>query len=279
MEYTKVAVDVNPLNEVANELLMAQMGDMGFDSFAETDKGFDAFIPSKDFDTVNLDDIYCPLDGIKLSFNTETIADQNWNKVWEENYFQPIVIGNECVVRSTFHQVDETYKYEIIINPQMAFGTGHHETTSLMMQFLMESDMQGADVLDMGCGTAILGMFCSMKGANSITGIDIDEWAYNNAIECLSLNNVSNMEILLGGAELLNQQLFDVVLANINRNILLNDMHAYANVLKQGGRIFFSGFYLQDLPLIDEEAKKYGLKRLSQKTENNWTAAAYSKTK
>lgn len=278
MEYVKVVVDVCPVNEIANELLMAQMGEMGFDSFTDTNKGFEAYIPSKDFGAINLDDVYCPLDGIQLSFKSEIIADQNWNKVWEEHYFKPIVIGNDCVVRSPFHQVDEHYKYEIIINPKMAFGTGHHETTSLIMQYVMATDVKGLNILDMGCGTAILGMLCSKKGANSITGIDIEEWAYNNAHESLDLNGVTNMELLLGGADLLTNQQFDLVLANINRNILLDDMHAYAKVLKKNGQIFFSGFYLEDLPKMTEEAKKHGLTLISQKTENKWTAAAYSKT-
>ncbi len=278
MEYIKVAVEVSPANEIANELLMAQMGDLGFDSFLETEKGFDAFIPAKLFDTVNLDDISCPLSGVHLSYQTEIIADQNWNKVWEENYFKPIIIGDDCVVRSPFHTVKDKYKYEIIIIPKMAFGTGHHETTSLMMKYVMETDFDGLDVLDMGCGTAILGILCSMKKARATTGIDIDEWAYNNAQESLELNNINNMKVLLGGVELLIDQQYDVILANINRNILLHDMHAYAKVLKQGGQIFFSGFYLEDLPKINEEAKKYGLKLISQKTENKWTAVAYSKS-
>ncbi|MBS2211004.1 50S ribosomal protein L11 methyltransferase [Carboxylicivirga mesophila] len=277
MEYTKVSVLVMPPNEVANELLIAQLGEMGFDSFEENDKGFDAFIPSKDFANANLEELYCPIEGIKWSYSSEVIADQNWNKVWEENFFQPIIIGDDCIIRSSFHQVEHHCQYDIIIDPRMAFGTGHHETTSLMVQHILEADVKRLDVLDMGCGTAILGMLCAMKGATDVIGIDIDEWAYNNALDNLQLNHISNMQIQLGGAELLGDKQYDLILANINRNILLNDMVSYANVLRTNGKIFFSGFYTEDLPAIDAEAVRHGLTMISQKTDNNWTAVAYIK--
>ena len=279
MEYMKVSVLVTPSNQVVNELLIAQMGEMGFDSFEENENGFDAYIPSKDFPGVQLDLLESPIEGIELSFTSETIADQNWNKVWEENFFQPIQIGNECMIRSSFHTITHDCRYEIVIDPRMAFGTGHHSTTSMMVQHILENDMTGLDVLDMGCGTAILGMLCAMKGASEVVGIDIDEWAYSNAIDNLQLNGVKNMTIQMGGAELLGSKTYDIILANINRNILLEDMAAYANVLKQGGTIYFSGFYTEDLPAIDSEAIKHGLSIDSQKTQNNWTAVAYSKSK
>ncbi len=277
MEYTKVAMQITPPNQVASELLIAQMGEMGFDSFEENEIGFDAYIPSKDFSASRLEQLACPIEAVEWSYSSEVIADQNWNKVWEENFFQPIRLGNECIIRSSFHQVEHQCRYEIIIDPRMAFGTGHHETTSLMVQHLLESDVKGLDVLDMGCGTAILGMLCAMKGAQSVDGIDIDEWAYNNAIDNLQLNHIGNMQIQLGGAELLGSQHYDLILANINRNILLEDMGSYAKVLKANGRIFFSGFYTEDLSAIDAEARQYGLKMISQKTDNNWTAVAYIK--
>lgn len=278
MEYTKVSVVLTPSNQVANELLIAQMGEMGFDSFEENDNGFDAYIPSKDFPDIQLDLLESPIEGIELSFSSETIADQNWNKVWEENFFQPIQIGDECMIRSSFHTVTHQCRYEIMIDPRMAFGTGHHSTTSLMVEHILENDMSGLEVLDMGCGTAILGMLCAMKGASEVLGIDIDEWAYSNAIDNLQLNGIENMTIEMGGAELLGDKTFDIILANINRNILLADMAAYAKVLKTGGTIYFSGFYTEDLPVIDAEAKKHGLSLVSQKTQNNWTAVAYSKS-
>ena len=277
MEYIKVSVLVKPLNAVAVELLMAQMGELGFDSFEESETGLNAYIKSSDFSQNILNEISCPLDGIDLEFETETIADQNWNKVWEENYFQPIVIGDKCIIHSTFHEVDQQCEFEIIVNPQMAFGTGHHETTSLMLRQILELDFTGLEVLDMGCGTAILGMLCSLKGAKSITGVDIDEWAYNNAKENISLNNITNMNVLLGGSEVVTDTHFDIVLANINLNILLDNIAAYASVLKAGGTIIFSGFYSHDVCTLDDAAARYGLKRISQKTDNNWASVAYIK--
>jgi len=272
-----VSVKVKPLNAVAVELLMAQMGELGFDSFEESEIGLNAYIKSSDFSQNILNEISCPLDGIDLGFETETIADQNWNKVWEENYFQPIVIGDKCIIHSTFHEVDQQCEFEIIVNPQMAFGTGHHETTSLMLLQILELDFTGLEVLDMGCGTAILGMLCSLKGAKSITGVDIDEWAYNNAKENISLNNITNMNVLLGGSEVVTDTHFDIVLANINLNILLDNIAAYASVLKAGGTIIFSGFYSHDVCTLDDAAARYGLKRISQKTDNNWASVAYIK--
>lgn len=275
MEYIKVSVKVCPLNTIVNELMMAQMGDLGFDSFQDTDDGFEAYIPNKDYDSNILSSLECPIENTQLEYATELIADQNWNKEWEENFFQPIIIGERCIIHSTFHEVNQKCEFDIIVNPQMAFGTGHHETTKLMVEQILDNDFHNLEVLDMGCGTAILGILCAQKNAKKITGIDIDEWAYNNAIENLKLNNVSNMEVLLGGADLLSSQQYDVVLANINRNILLNDMHAYAKVLKPGGRIIFSGFYDEDVPVMEKEANKYGFQLLSQKTENKWTSLAY----
>ncbi|MCT4591471.1 MAG: 50S ribosomal protein L11 methyltransferase [Carboxylicivirga sp.] len=278
MEYTKVEVKVNPVNQVVNEIVMAQMGEMGFDSFEETADGFNAYIPANLFDQVDFSLLVSPIDGIDLSFKSENIPDQNWNQVWEENYFQPITIGDQCIIRSTFHEVEHQCKYEIIINPRMAFGTGHHETTSLMVQQILEQDFEGLNVLDMGCGTGILGMLCSMKGAKQITGVDIDEWAYNNALESIELNDITNMKIMLGGAEVVKEELYDVVLANINLNILLDNIESYAKVLKDKGTIIFSGFYDSDLQQFNEVTSQYNLQMISQKTDNNWTSVAYIKS-
>lgn len=277
MEYTKVNVIITPLNSIANDLLMAQLGDLGFDSFCESETGFEAYIPSKDYQSEVVNQLELPFDGVQLSFETEVIPDQNWNKVWEDNFFQPIVIGQDCVVRSSFHPPVDGIKYDILIDPKMAFGTGHHSTTSLMVQHILETEMTDQRILDMGCGTGILGMLCSMRGCQSVLGIDIDEWAYNNAIENMELNHIENMEIQLGGAELLKDQSFDIVLANINRNILLEDMQNYADVLKPGGLLLLSGFYSEDLEIITKETQKHQLGYLSHKTDNNWVAAAYKK--
>ena len=276
MEYTKISVSVTPLNEVANDLLMAQMGELGFESFSETNKGFEAFIPSKDYSNSLLNKLSLPFDDIQLSFSEEQIPDENWNEVWEKNYFQPIIIANKCIVRSPFHKVEQSYKYEILIEPKMAFGTGHHSTTSLMLQYILESEMKGHNILDMGCGTGILGILCSMKKASTVVGIDIDDWAYNNAIENINLNNISNMSIEIGGAERLHNRKFDTILANINRNILLEDLKYYSASLNKGGTLLLSGFYSEDLEVITQECRENNLKYISQKNDNNWIAAAYT---
>ncbi len=275
MQYTKVSVNVSPINEIANDLLMAQMGELGFESFSENETGFDAFIPSSNYNAAVLKQLSVPLEGISLSFSSETIADQNWNKVWEENYFQPLEIAKECMVRSPFHKPAEGVKYEILIDPKMAFGTGHHSTTSLMLQHILETDVKKKEVLDMGCGTAILGMLCSMKGCNTVLGIDIDEWAYNNAIENIGINRISNMKIQMGGSELLGKTKFDIILANINRNILLNDLKHYAKVLNEDGKLFLSGFYTEDLAVINEETEKCALFFRFQKCLQNGYEARF----
>nr|WP_321452187.1 50S ribosomal protein L11 methyltransferase [uncultured Carboxylicivirga sp.] len=279
MEYTKVAVTVTPINEIANDLLMAQMGEIGFESFNETDYGFDAYIPTKDYSANILQSLEVPFEDTKLSYQDEVMPDINWNEEWEKNYFKPIVISNKCIVRRPFDQVEGDYKYEILIEPKMSFGTGHHSTTSQMLKYILEIDMKGKSILDMGCGTGILGMLCSKRKASSILGIDIDEWAYNNAIENLSLNNIKNMDIEIGGAEIIGDRKFDIVLANINRNILLEDIKHYSKAINEGGSLFLSGFYQEDLDTINQECEKNNLKYISHKNDNNWVAAAYTLAK
>ena len=275
MEYTKVAVTVTPINEIANDLLMAQMGELGFESFSETEYGFDAYIPTKDFTPTLLKSIEVPFEETKLTFKDEIMPDVNWNEEWEKNYFQPIVIDDKCIVRRPFDKVEGSYKHEILIEPKMSFGTGHHSTTSQMLQFILETDIKGTKVLDMGCGTGILGMLCAKKKATSVVGIDIDEWAYNNAIENLALNKISNMTIELGGAEKIGERSFDIILANINRNILLEDIKKYKECLVPGGKLILSGFYQEDLEIITQECQKHQLTYYSHKNDNNWVAAAY----
>lgn len=279
MEYTKVSVQVNPINEVANDLLMAQMGDIGYESFCENNTGFEAYIPSKLFKEDELNTLYLPFDDTSLSFSTEIIPDQNWNKVWEDNFFKPIIIDKECIVKSPAHTIEEHAKYEILIDPKMAFGSGHHDTTALMIKHLLKCNVRNKTILDMGCGTGILGILCAKAGASSVLGIDIDEWAYNNAIDNIRLNGIKSMDAKMGDATLIDQMKFDLILANINRNILLNDIKHYAKSLTSGGQLFLSGFYSEDLNIITEECKRNGLIFISQKIENNWVAAAYKLAK
>lgn len=276
MIYSKVSVSLVPYSADASDVLIAMFGDAGFESFVENETGFEAYIPSQNLNIDLIDAIEMPFEGVSFTYVIEEIADQNWNEVWEKNYFQPIVIGNECVVRGPFHPEFPEIPHQIVIEPKMAFGTGHHETTGMMLQYILENNMTGAKILDMGCGTGILGILASMRGAAHVLGIDIDKWCTDNTIENCELNHIANMEVQLGDVSLLtgNEQ-YDIILANINRNILLSDIQKYAASLKNNGYLFVSGFYQSDLEVITAEALRNGLKLLDVKEQNQWVAARF----
>ncbi len=278
MNYTKVIFTLNPYHSDASDLLMALLGEINYESFIETESGVEAYIPSKDFIETEINTIEIPFNHTTFTYQIEEIPDQNWNEVWEKNYFQPIIIDNKCIIRGPFHEAQPHIPYQIVIEPKMAFGTGHHETTGRMISFILEITMQNKTVLDMGCGTGILGMLASMLGAKEVVGIDIDEWSTNNTIENCTLNNIHNMSALLGDASLLTTPIkYDIVIANINRNILLEDLKHYSKVIKPGGTLLLSGFYHSDLEIINSEANIQGFKFLSVKEQNNWVASAYTK--
>jgi len=257
------------------EIIIAELAEIGFESFSEEAGFIMAYIPQKDFSKEKLSSIAYfqhvePNPGIKL------IEDQNWNAVWESNY-PPVTIAGRCHVRAPFHEKNESVDFDILLNPKMAFGTAHHETTALMLGFLLEEDCKGKQVLDMGCGTAVLAILAEMKGAAKIDAIDNDEWSYNNSLENAGLNNCNNITVKLGDADLLETEtVYDLILANINKNILLKDIHRYAKVLKKGGRLFLSGFYTEDLRDISREAEKNGLKFVTNAEKNNWVAALFT---
>lgn len=278
MVYFEVKFKCEPNNEITTDVLTAYLSEIGFDSFVNTDEGLDAYIQAKQFDENNIKTVLeeLPIEA-SISYTFAQMEDKDWNEEWEKNFFQPLFIDDLCSVQSTFHKVESTCKYKIFIDPKMAFGTGHHQTTELMIREILDSDIQGKTVLDMGCGTAILGILASMKGANSVTAIDIDEWAYDNAIENLTLNNISNIRVEIGGADLLGKESFDIILANINRNILLADIKTYVSVLKSGGSLYMSGFYTEDIPAIQAECEKYGMIFKGNKAKDNWTAVRFDK--
>lgn len=276
MEYTKLTCRLTPDNELARELLVAELGNIGFESFVETEEGIEAFIPTGDFDPERLltEELQQnPL--FSFTYSAEAIADQNWNEVWEQNYFEPLLIEDQCLVRAPFHQNYPEATYEIVINPKMAFGTGNHETTHLMIKNMLDMDLTGFSVLDMGCGSGILSLLASMKGAATITAIDIDEWSTNNTLENAELNAISNILVRQGDAALLKDQAYDLILANIQRNVLLEDMAAYLKVLKPGGILLMSGFYLSDLELISEKAQQLGLRPINSEVRSEWCAASF----
>lgn len=278
MDYNKITINITPFQEWLRDVLTSQLGEIGFDSFVETEIGFEAFIPTPNFEKENLNFVLNAFqEDFTFSVESELIKSQNWNEVWEKNYFKPLVIANECMIRAPFHTEFPHAKYEIIIEPNMAFGTGNHETTATIIESILQNNLSGKNILDMGCGTGILGILASMKGAKHITAIDIDEWSFNGTRENASLNNIENIEVKLGDASLLDNEKYDVIFANIHRNVLLDDMQAYSNCLNKGGTIIMSGFYTEDIPDIKSKAENLGMKDAGFVSKNNWVAHSFTK--
>ncbi len=273
MKYLVLHFKFDNTEEFVADVLAAQLGEIGFDSFVKTTEGLDAYILEKEFNEASLSQLISdfPFDA-EITFEKEQLEDKNWNEEWEKNFFEPIIISDKCVIHSTFHKEIPKLPYDIIINPKMAFGTGHHETTSLIITEILETEMKGKRVLDMGCGTSVLAILASMRGASELTAIDIDDWCVDNSLENLALNNIKNVDVKLGDASLLPGIQFDIILANINRNILLNDMASYVNCLSKGGLLFISGFYTEDVPILEKKANELGMKMLYFKQKNNWAA-------
>ncbi len=273
MNYLEINFIILPFEEYISDVLASELGEIGFNSFVSTEVGLAAYILESDFNEDKLKNLVSdfPFEA-SIDYKVTQIESKNWNEEWEKNYFEPIVIGNECVIHSSFHKNVPKAKYDIVIDPKMAFGTGHHETTSLVIGRLLEMDLKGKTLLDMGCGTAVLAILAAMRGAKDIVAIDIDTWCTENSIENLKINNIQDVNVQLGGAELLAGLHFDIILANINRNILLADMEQYAACLSAGGELYMSGFYIQDIPLIEAEANRLGLKLIDYREKNNWVA-------
>ncbi len=280
MKYLEFIFHTEPCTEVVNDVLSAVLGEVGFESFVEQEGGIAAYIQTALYDEEALKSALdsFPLADTTLTYTYKEAEDKDWNEEWEKNFFQPIVIGNRCVIHSTFHHDVPQAEYDIVINPQMAFGTGHHETTSLIIGELLEADLQGKALLDMGCGTSILAILARMRGAAPCTAIDIDEWCVHNSLENIELNHVDSISVFQGDASILpDKGPFDVVIANINRNILLNDMKHYVARMNPGARLFMSGFYTDDIPAIREEAERNGLRFVHHKEKNRWAAVQFEK--
>ena len=280
MKYLEVTFTVTPTSETANDIIAALAAELGFESFVESPQGTIGYVPAHLFDEQALTDALTdfPMPDTHITFTSCEMEDKNWNEEWEKNFFEPIVVDSRCVIHSTFHKDYPKVDFDIIINPQMAFGTGHHQTTRLIISYLLDIDLQDKTVLDMGCGTSILAILASMRGAKTLTAIDIDEWCVNNSIDNLALNHINNIKVLQGDASsLASEGPFDIIIANINRNILLADMQYYVARMNEGAEIYFSGFYESDLPLIQAEAERLGLRYLSHRVEKEWTAAQFVK--
>jgi ribosomal protein L11 methyltransferase len=278
MNYYELLFTTITTEDYQQDLLINTLGEIGFDTFEELEFGFKAYIPVDDFDEQQLQEALLPYQELfTFSYDITLIPHKNWNKLWESN-FEPITIGNAVFVRATFHEPRPEFKYEIIIDPKMAFGTGHHQTTAMMLQLMLENEFAKKKVLDMGCGTGILAIMAAKLGAANITAIDYDPICYESTIENAELNHISNIKAICGSEEAIPAERFDTILANINRNILIDQMQAYSEVLKPEGEIYFSGFYeTPDLDIIIDEARKYGLKYIIHKTDNSWVAAKFVK--
>ena len=271
--YIGYTFDISP-REPGTEILIAELGYAGFESFVENEAGVIAYIQKPEWNAAILNDIYILTnDEFTISYTSEEIEQVNWNKEWEKN-FQAIEVDGICAVRAPFHEKTDV-AYDIVIEPKMSFGTGHHETTHMMIQHILKLDFNGKSVLDMGCGTGILAILAEMKGATTLDAIDIDNWCYLNTVENIERNNCHNIKAYEGEASLLTGKKYDIVIANINRNILLKDIATYADCLNENGTLLLSGFYREDIPLISEECGKYKLKFVENIERNNWVAVKY----
>ncbi len=278
MNYLKLNVTIAPFKEWMRDVLTMQLTKTGFESFMETDSGFEGYIPEKEFNKEEVVHLFNAFgENCTIEFQQELIEEKNWNEEWEKNYFEPLSIGRECVIRAPFHKNFPKVKFEIIIEPNMAFGTGHHETTLLMLEAILANDMLDKTILDMGCGTGILGILASMKGAQKITAIDIDEWSYKGAFENAQINNIQNMVVKMGDALLLRDEKYDIIFANIHKNVLMQDLPVYSKSLNIKGKLFMSGFYMDDLHEIQKSATESQLTLIDHKKKNNWVMSVFQK--
>ena len=279
-DYTKVKFAVTPNEEMATDVLAALLAEIGFESFVPEDEGMSAYVPQALYNEESIANVVAefPIEGFEIKYDCQFIEGEDWNAQWEKNYFQPIVLGEECVIHSTFHTDVPKARYDILIDPKMAFGTGYHQTTCHMLRAILASDMSGKSVLDMGCGTALLAILARKHGAEKVVAIDIDEFAYENAKENVALNGTPDIEVRLGGADAIKESdSFDYVIANINRNILLMDMVNYVRCMHTGSQIFISGFYTEDMEVLKEEAARHGLRYLDYAENDNWAMMKFVK--
>ncbi len=277
MNYVELTITVEPKEQGA-EVLIAELSEIGFDSFIDTDNGFSAYIKKEQFNEDEVQLLFSNYSSLfKINYNSKIIEQQNWNKEWESN-FHPIDIDNKCLIRAPFHKKEKGIIYDIIIEPKMSFGTGHHHTTQLMIQKLMQLNVSNKSLLDMGCGTGILAILASMMNANPVTAIDTDEWSYENSIENLETNNINNVTVYKGNAEILAGKIFHTILANINKNVLLTDMEVYSQSLEPKGNLVMSGFFETDIIELHQKARALGLQLKDTAINNQWAMLHYRKS-
>jgi ribosomal protein L11 methyltransferase len=276
MNYIELSVSVDP-KEQGSDVLIAELSEIGFDSFIETDQGFQAYLPAVQFSESETKNLLLNYSGLfKISYKITPIEQQNWNKEWESN-FHPIEVDGKCCIRAPFHQQDKRFVYDILIEPKMSFGTGHHQTTQLMIRKLMKLDISSKSLLDMGSGTGVLAILASLMKSDPVTAIDIDDWSYENCIENLKKNNINNAFVYKGNAEILAGKIFHTILANINKNVLLADMTTYVQSLEKNGNLVISGFFETDMPELIQKAQFLGLSLEERAVDNQWALLHFIK--
>lgn len=271
-DYVEARFDVSPCDETSTDLLAALLCEKGYESFVPDETGLTAYVKQELFDANAFKEVVndFPMEAV-IDVKWSTVEGRDWNAEWEKNYFQPIVVDDLCVIHSSFHKDIPSMPYDIVIDPKMAFGTGHHQTTSLIIRRLLQLPIEGKRVIDMGTGTGILAILAAMRGAAKVDAIEIDAFAHVNAVENVKINNHPEINVILGDASALESlDNADIFIANINRNIITGDLKAYASRLCKGGIMLLSGFYENDIPVIMEEAVKYGLKEITHTTCDNW---------
>jgi ribosomal protein L11 methyltransferase len=268
MFYTRLQV---ACNEEYRDILTAELADIGFDTFMETDSGFEAFVENENFDAARLTEIKAKYSAqTSVEFLFDRIEKQNWNEQWEKSY-EPINVEDKCLIRAEFHPSDKKFPHEIIITPKMSFGTGHHQTTYLMIKNQMTIDHRGKRVMDAGCGTAILSIMSSKLGANEVKAFDIDEWSVINGEENISINACTNIHLQQGKISEVNLSgTFDIILANINKNVLLSEINIYSKFLPENGLLLLSGFYTNDIPDLKKCAEEFKLQEVHRDERENW---------
>ncbi len=278
-DYIEVRFDITPCDETATDVMAALLCDFGYESFLPDETGLTAYVKKELFDEAALPSIIddFPMYS-QIKYSVELVEGQDWNSEWEKNYFKPIIVGDKCVIHSSFHKDIPSLPYDIVIDPKMAFGTGHHATTSLVIENLLEMDLEGRSVIDMGTGTGILAILALMRGATNITAIEIDPMAHANAIENLKINGAEAVDLILGDASKLPaEEVCDLFIANINRNIITGDIASYVKTLKNGGVMLLSGFYEHDIDVIMRCAKPLGLQYVSHKVKDSWSCLKLTK--
>lgn len=278
MKYSQVAFTCRGGDGWEKDLLIADLAELGFDSFEDQEQGFLAYIPAAQYDMQALETLLMTLPaGFEVEYTYQEIQPQNWNAIWESN-FDPIVIGGQCYVRALFHPAKPEYPYEVVIHPKMAFGTGHHQTTTMMVEYILEDDFNSQYVLDMGSGTGILAIMAIKRGAKGADAFDNDPVCVDSILENAALNQVDAIRAQCGSVELIAGKKYGAILANINRNILLAHLQAYAETLENGGKLYLSGFYADvDMPMLNEKASSLGLEFDGFKQRDKWVATRYVK--